>query len=54
MKHQSNQGLWSGCSGIGLERWASAFYTQKGFDPEKWPEAFRDIVGKLPEEIRFL
>ncbi|MBE0523360.1 MAG: serine--tRNA ligase [Methanosarcinales archaeon] len=54
VKHQSNQALWSGCSGIGLERWASAFYAQKGLDPDKWPEAFRKIVGELPEGIRFL
>ena len=27
----NNQKLWSGCSGIGLERWASAFYAQKGW-----------------------
>ncbi|MCL7412391.1 MAG: serine--tRNA ligase [ANME-2 cluster archaeon] len=54
VKCQSNQELWSGCSGIGLERWASAFYAQKGLDPDKWPEAFREIVGELPEGIRFL
>jgi len=24
-------GLWSGCSGIGLERWASAFYAKEGW-----------------------
>ena len=48
------QKLWSGCSGIGLERWASAFYAQKGLDPDKWPEAFREIVEELSEGIRFL
>ncbi len=48
------EGLWSGCSGIGLERWASAFYAQKGLDPAGWPAAFREIVGELPEGIRFL
>ena len=40
--------LWSGCSRIGLERWASAFYAQKGLDPNGWPAAFREIVGELP------
>jgi seryl-tRNA synthetase len=29
--------LWSGCSGIGLERWTTAFLAQKGLDPEHWP-----------------
>ncbi len=54
VKSQSNKELWSGCSGIGLERWASAFYAQKGLDPDGWPAAFREIVGELPEGIRFL
>jgi len=39
--------LWSGCSGIGLERWASAFFVKEGLDPDGWPAAFR-------EGIRFL
>jgi len=50
----NNQELWSGCSGIVLERSVSVFYAQKGLDPDKWPEAFRKIVGELPEGIRFL
>ncbi|HIH86876.1 MAG TPA: serine--tRNA ligase [Methanosarcinales archaeon] len=54
VKSQSYKELWSGCSGIGLERWASAFYAQKGLDADGWPEAFREIVGELPEGIRFL
>jgi seryl-tRNA synthetase len=46
--------LWSGCSGIGLERWTSAFLAQKGIDPEKWPEGFRKYLKKLPDGIEFL
>jgi hypothetical protein len=38
VKSQSNKELWSGCSGIGLERWASAFFVKEGVDPVKWPE----------------
>jgi len=45
---------WSGCIGIGLERWVSAFYAQKGLDADGWPDAFREIVGELHEGIRFL
>ena len=33
VKSQSGEALWSGCSGVGLERWASAFLSQKGLDP---------------------
>lgn len=54
VKSQSGGKLWSGCSGIGLERWTSVFIAQKGPDPENWPDAFREKVGKLPKGIRFL
>jgi len=46
--------LWSGCSGIGLERWTTAFLAQKGLDPDKWPDGFRKYLKKLPEGIKFL
>ncbi len=46
--------LWSGCSGIGLERWTTAFLAQKGLNPDKWPEGFRKYLDKLPEGIEFL
>jgi seryl-tRNA synthetase len=46
--------LWSGCTGIGLERWLTAFLAQKGFDPSGWPKAFRKFVGELPSDVRFL
>ncbi|MBN1323716.1 MAG: serine--tRNA ligase [Methanotrichaceae archaeon] len=54
VKSQSGEPLWSGCSGVGLERWASAFLSQKGLDPDGWPEAFRKRLGKMPSGIRFL
>ncbi len=46
--------LWSGCSGIGLERWLTAFLAQKGLDPTDWPSKFREYVGEMPPELRFL
>lgn len=54
VKSQSNKELWSGCSGVGLERWAAAFFAQKGFDVDDWPAEFRKRVGKLPDGIGFL
>ncbi|MDF0591356.1 serine--tRNA ligase [Candidatus Methanocrinis natronophilus] len=54
VKAQSGDPLWSGCSGVGLERWASAFLAQKGLDQENWPEAFRERFGEMPKGIRFL
>ncbi len=46
--------LWSGCSGIGLERWTTAFLAQKGLDPDKWPTGFRKYLKELPEGTEFL
>jgi seryl-tRNA synthetase len=46
--------LWSGCSGIGLERWTTAFLAQKGIDPSHWPEGFRKYLDTVPEGIQFL
>lgn len=46
--------LWTGCSGIGLERWTVAFLAQKGLDPERWPAEFRKRIGALPQGIQFL
>ncbi|MEF8847654.1 MAG: serine--tRNA ligase [Candidatus Thermoplasmatota archaeon] len=46
--------LWSGCSGIGLERWVTAFLAQKGLNPEKWPQKFRKYFGEMPQGIKFL
>jgi seryl-tRNA synthetase len=46
--------LWSGCSGIGLERWTAAFLAQKGLEPEKWPKTFRERVKELPRGIKTL
>lgn len=54
VKAQSGDQLWSGCSGVGLERWTSVFLGQKGLDPENWPEAFRKRFGEMPKGIRFL
>jgi seryl-tRNA synthetase len=45
--------LWSGCSGVGLERWASVFLAQKGLEEENWPDPFISKVGELPDVFRF-
>jgi seryl-tRNA synthetase len=53
IKAQKSQ-LWSGCSGIGLERWTTAFLAQKGLDPNHWPEGFKKYLTNLPKGIQFL
>lgn len=54
VKAKGGLSLHSGCTGIGLERWLAAFTAQKGLNPEDWPKEFRDRVGKLPKELKFL
>ncbi len=54
VKLQSGEELWSGCSGVGLERWTAAFLSQKGFDVENWPPKVRDYVGKLEDVLKFV
>ena len=46
--------LWSGCSGIGLERWTTVFLAQKGLNPAKWPAGFKKYLKELPKGIEFL
>ncbi len=46
--------LWSGCSGIGLERWMVSFLAQKGLEPENWPKSFKKYLAELPEMPKFL
>jgi len=46
--------LWSGCSGIGLERWTTAFLAQKGIDPKNWPDGFKKYLKEIPKGIEFL
>ena len=54
VKVQSGEECWSGCSGIGLERWVAAFLGQKGFDMADWPENVARLVGEPEEVFRFL
>jgi len=46
--------LWSGCAGIGLERWTAAFLAQHTLEPENWPEGFRRYLPDLPKGIEIL
>lgn len=46
--------LWSGCSGIGLERWMASFLAQKSLDPGRWPRGFKRYLPELPEMPKFL
>ncbi|MFC1454538.1 serine--tRNA ligase [Candidatus Undinarchaeota archaeon] len=54
VKAQGNPDLWSGCVGVGLERWLAVFTAQKGLDPKNWPESFKKRFGKMPDALNFL
>jgi seryl-tRNA synthetase len=54
VKLQSGEPLWSGCSGIGLERWTAVFIAQKGMEPSKWPSKMKELYGEMPRGIKFL
>jgi seryl-tRNA synthetase len=49
----SREELISGCSGIGLERWAAVFLAQHGLDPADWPEGFLEYLPALPKGFTF-
>lgn len=46
--------LWSGCSGIGLERWTSAFLSQKGLNEKNWTKEFRERFGEMNKGVKML
>ncbi|MFH1787070.1 MAG: serine--tRNA ligase [archaeon] len=54
VKAQGNPELWSGCVGVGLERWLAVFAAQKGLDPKNWPEPFKRRFGGNASGFRFL
>lgn len=54
VKSQGNEKLWSGCAGVGLERWLAVFTAQKGLEPDKWPKEFRKRIKELPSEVKFM
>jgi seryl-tRNA synthetase len=54
IKSSKNKELWSGCSGIGLQRWTVSFLAQKGLDPDKWPKEFKKYLGEFPRQIKFV
>lgn len=53
VKVQSGTECWSGCSGIGLERWTAAFLAQKGLDMANWPESIKKYAGEEKSVFRF-
>ncbi|MBN1166208.1 MAG: serine--tRNA ligase [Methanospirillaceae archaeon] len=54
VKIQSGEECWSGCSGIGLERWTASFLAQKGLDYENWPEPVQKLAGEPVDVIKTL
>lgn len=42
IKSMEGHELWSGCTGIGLERFMYAFLASYGFDKEQWPKLIKE------------
>ncbi|MHA1340257.1 MAG: aminoacyl--tRNA ligase-related protein [Promethearchaeota archaeon] len=49
MKSNKNTELWTGCSGIGLERWVVTLIAQYGLDLEEWPSKFQPYLKHAKE-----
>ncbi len=48
--------IWTGCSGLGLSRWTSAFLANYGFDPSKWPKAIAESFNtnyRIPKTVNW-
>ena len=48
-KEKKKRELWSGCCGIGPTRFAFSFIARWGFDADKWPDAVKKRIGKIPD-----
>ena len=53
IKHQKNQLIWSGCTGIGLERWVAVFLAQHGLNRKEWPKKFKEYIPDMPKPLKF-
>lgn len=53
IKHQKKNLIWSGCTGIGLERWVAVFLAQYGFNVKDWPQKFKDYIVEIPKPLKF-
>lgn len=53
LKHQKRLLLWSGCTGIGLERWVAVFLAQHGLVIEEWPKKFKEYLTEIPQPLKF-
>lgn len=49
IRELKNRKVWTGCTGLGLSRWTSAFLATYGFDPSNWP---RSIAEKFNRNYR--
>lgn len=52
IKEVKGRELWTGCTGHGLTRWATAVLAQHGFNFYEWPKALQSIIKELPQPIK--
>ena len=56
IKNPKENELWTGCSGIGLERWTVTLIAQHGPDLDKWPETMQPYIerAKKLQELKLI
>lgn len=52
VKEAKSRDIWTGCSGFGVTRWATAFLAQKGFNPDDWPVEVKHRLRELPKPVK--
>lgn len=40
--------IWTGCAGLGINRWVLAFLAYNGFDPKNWPKKIKEKTTPFP------
>jgi len=49
IKEARGRGIWTGCVGHGISRWAAGFLARHGFDFDEWPGSIKSIIKRLPQ-----
>ncbi|MEM5811438.1 MAG: aminoacyl--tRNA ligase-related protein [Candidatus Aenigmatarchaeota archaeon] len=51
-KERKNRIVWTGCTGLGITRFAYVFLIRYGFDFKEWPLEIKKIIKKMPNSLK--
>lgn len=54
IRERRGREIWTGCTGLGVSRFAAAFLAEYGFDQRRWPTAIRNKFKKMPKVPKLL